>query len=60
LLHGLQEGDLLQRRPARSPPPGKSKHKDVRYLDIREDEVVDEAQLTDWLKQAAKQPGWMA
>ena len=42
------------------PPPGKSKHKDVRYLDIREDEPIDEAQLTDWLKQAAKRPGWMA
>ena len=42
------------------PPPGKSKHKDVRYLDIREDDPIDEAQLTDWLKQGAKLPGWMA
>jgi len=41
------------------PPPGQSKHKDVRYLDIREDEAIDEAQLTDWLKQAAMRPGWM-
>lgn len=38
------------------PPPGASKHKDVRYLDIREDAAIDEAQLTDWLKQAAKLP----
>jgi len=41
------------------PPPGQSKHKDVRYLDIREEEAIDEAQLTDWLKQAAMRPGWM-
>jgi hypothetical protein len=38
-------------------PPGESKHKDVRYLDIRED-GFDEAQMTKWLKQAAKLPGW--
>ena len=42
------------------PPPGKSKHKDVRYLDIREDDAIDEAKLTDWLKQATKRPGWLA
>jgi hypothetical protein len=42
------------------PPPGASKHKDVRYLDIREDDAIDEAQLIDWLKQAAKLPGWLA
>ena len=37
-------------------PPGESKHKQVRYLDIREDEL-DEAQLTDWVKQASQLPG---
>lgn len=37
-------------------PPGKSKHKDVRYLDIREGEF-DEAQLTAWVKLAAALPG---
>ena len=41
-------------------PPGASKHKDIRYLDIREDDAIDEAQLRDWLMQAAKRPGWMA
>lgn len=40
------------------PPPGASKSKDVRYLDIHEGDEVDEAQLTKWLKQAAKLPGW--
>lgn len=38
-------------------PPGESKHPDVRYLDIRED-GFDEAQMTIWVKQAAKLPGW--
>jgi hypothetical protein len=32
-------------------PPGESKHQDVRYLDIREDQL-DEAQWVDWVKQA--------
>ncbi len=38
-------------------PPGASKQKDVRYLDIREDEPLDEAQFTAWVKQASKLPG---
>ena len=38
-------------------PPGESKHKEVRYLDIREDEPFDEAQFTDWVKQASQLPG---
>jgi hypothetical protein len=38
-------------------PPGESKHKDVRYLDIREDDPLDEAQLVDWVKQASRLPG---
>jgi hypothetical protein len=41
-------------------PPGTSKSKDVRYLDIHEDDTLDEAQLASWLKQAAAIPGWMA
>jgi hypothetical protein len=39
------------------PPPGTSKQKDVRYLDIREDDAIDEAQLADWVKQASLLPG---
>lgn len=38
-------------------PPGESKQKDVRYLDIREDDLLDEAQLTAWVKQASLLPG---
>lgn len=37
-------------------PPGTSKHKDVRYLDIHEGEL-DEAQFTAWVKQASELPG---
>jgi hypothetical protein len=38
-------------------PPGESKHKEVRYLDIREDDQFDEAQLTAWVTQASQLPG---
>ena len=38
-------------------PPGESKHKNVRYLDIYEDDQLDEAQLIAWVKQASKLPG---
>ena len=40
-------------------PPGESKHPDVRYLDIREDEPLDEKRFTRWIRQAAKLPGWL-
>jgi hypothetical protein len=39
-------------------PPGESKHKDVRYLDVREDDPLDEAQFVAWVKQASRLPGW--
>ena len=38
-------------------PPGESKQEEVRYLDIRENERLDEAQFADWVKQAGKLPG---
>lgn len=37
-------------------PPGKSKHKEVRYLDVYEDQL-DEAQFAAWVKQASQLPG---
>lgn len=37
-------------------PPDSSKQKDVRYLNIYEGKL-DEAQFTDWVKQASKLPG---
>jgi hypothetical protein len=39
-------------------PPGPSKDKNTRYLDIRE-EGFDEAQFVKWIKQAAALPGWI-
>jgi hypothetical protein len=38
-------------------PPGESKSKDMRYLDIHEDDQLDEAQLAAWVKQASQLPG---
>ncbi len=38
-------------------PPGPSKSQDTRYLDIREDEELDDAQFADWVKQASLLPG---
>jgi hypothetical protein len=40
-------------------PPGASKHKDVRYCDIREGDELDEAQMANWIKQAAALPGFL-
>jgi hypothetical protein len=40
-------------------PLGESKHEEVRYLDIHEDDELDEAQLATWIRQAAALPGWV-
>jgi hypothetical protein len=40
-------------------PPGESKQEEVRYLDIREDDELDEAQMATWVKQAAALPGFL-
>jgi hypothetical protein len=40
-------------------PPGASKDKNTRYLDIREGDELDEAQMATWVKQAAALPGWV-
>jgi hypothetical protein len=40
-------------------PPGESKHKEARYVDIHEDDQFDEAQMATWVKQAAALPGWV-
>lgn len=38
-------------------PPGESKQEHVRYLDVHEGDDLDEAQFSDWVKQAAALPG---
>jgi hypothetical protein len=39
--------------------PGESKHKEVRYLDIHENDQLDEVQSATWIRQAAALPGWV-
>lgn len=38
-------------------PPGASKQREVRYLDVYEDQPFDEAQFAIWVKQASALPG---
>lgn len=38
-------------------PPGTSKYDYVRYLDIGEDDEIDDDQIRRWLRQAASIPG---
>jgi len=38
-------------------PPVASKHKDVRYFHIQEDDELDEKQFAAWVKQASRLPG---
>ena len=40
-------------------PPGESKHDEARYLDIHEGDELDEAQMANWVKQAAALPGFL-
>jgi hypothetical protein len=40
-------------------PPGESKDKDTRYLDIYEDDKLDEKLVGSWIRQASKLPGWI-
>ena len=39
------------------PPPLESKHEFIRYLNVYEDEPLDEAQFADWVSQASALPG---
>ncbi len=38
-------------------PPGTSKQKEVRYLDVFEDTELDAAQFTSWIRQASRLRG---
>ena len=38
-------------------PPKSSKHPEVRYLDIHEDDDLDEDQIRSWIEQASSLPG---
>ena len=41
-------------------PPGASKIEGMRYFDIHEADTIDETQLAEWLRQAARLPGFLA
>jgi hypothetical protein len=41
-----------------TPPGGTPKSKDSRWIDIYEEDELDEAQMAKWVKQATKLPGW--
>jgi hypothetical protein len=38
-------------------PPGASKQPDVRYLDIHEADILDEALFSSWVRQTSRLPG---
>ena len=38
-------------------PPKASKHAEIRYFDIREDDDLDQEQLASWIEQASNLPG---
>ncbi len=40
------------------PPGGTAKSKEARWIDLYEDDVLDESLLTSWIQQAAALPGW--
>jgi hypothetical protein len=40
-------------------PPGTSRQKEVRSLDIHEDDPLDEELLAGWIRQASQLPGWV-
>jgi len=41
-------------------PPIASRDENTRYVHIHEGEEINEAQMTDWVKQAAALPGYLA
>ncbi len=42
------------------PPGGTERSKQSRWIDIYEDDALDDAQMASWVKQAAALPGWLA
>jgi len=40
-------------------PPGESKQGDTRYLDIHQDDQLDEELVANWIRQASELPGWV-
>ena len=53
-----RQSSASSREPRSSPFRPSAKFKDVRSLDVRESDKIDEKQLATWIKQAASIPGW--
>ena len=41
------------------PPGGTARSGDARWIDIHENDTLDEAQMAAWIRQAATLPGWV-
>lgn len=41
------------------PPGGTPKSQETRWIDIHETDAIDEDQFADWIRQAARLPGWI-
>ncbi len=39
-------------------PPGESKGKDARYLDLHQNDPLDRELMASWIRQASELPGW--
>ena len=39
-------------------PEGTGKSKEARWIDIYESDALNEAQLSEWIRQSAELPGW--
>lgn len=39
-------------------PPGESRDANVRYVDLHENDPVDDERMVSWVRQAAALPGW--
>jgi len=57
LLHEVRTAAVLRGTFVEPVPPRASKHDEVRYLDIHEDDELDEDQLVSWIEQANNLPG---
>jgi len=56
-LYSLSPWERIGVRASLVDTPGESKQKEVRYLDIHEDDRLDEEFVASWIRQALELPG---
>lgn len=54
----LEQRDQASEASMKKSGAGESTHKEVRYIDIHEDDEIDEKLMTPWVRQASQLPGW--